>query len=86
MRDTKKSTLKINTSRATNQETGSKAGGGGGGGVSKILSRVDDLEVMMADCMRIVNEILEAVKDSKIPSLARLALIAKDKLPAEKEI
>jgi len=45
---------------------------------------VDDLEVLMAECRRTITEILEAVKDSKIPSLARLSLLAKDKVP-EKE-
>ncbi|CDW77102.1 UNKNOWN [Stylonychia lemnae] len=76
-REKTKSNLKVNTGRTSNDNNSKPSAGGS---VSKILSRVDDLEVMMADCMRIVTEILEAVKDSKIPSLARLSNLANSKI------
>jgi hypothetical protein len=46
----------------------------------KVIDRVENLEHNLSECMKIISEILNAVKDAKLPSLEKLAYLIKDKV------
>eukprot|EP00347_Sterkiella_histriomuscorum_P010882 403374561 len=48
--------------------------------VNKVIGRVDTLETNMQECMRIIAEILVAVKETKLPSLEKLAYLIKNRM------
>lgn len=47
---------------------------------SKIMDRVDTLENNVHECMRIITEILVAVKETKLPSLEKLAYLIRNRI------
>ena len=48
--------------------------------VNKVIGRVDTLETNVQECMRIIAEILVAVKETKLPSLEKLAYLIKNRM------